>query len=118
MTRASITIEQDRLYAQLPASKTNPFRQGVKITIATAQDEACALQSLHKLYTKFPTPLHTPLFDTDKGFNRQYVTSVFRNTLSHLGYGGHYLGHSFRRGAATSANNSGLTENEIMTLER
>ena len=31
---------------------------------------------------------------------------------------GHYLGHSFRRGAATSAREAGLTEDEIMLLGR
>lgn len=68
MTQASIIIENNRLYAQLPASKTDLFRQGVKLTITAAQDNAYALQSLRRLYTQFPTFLQTPFFDTDKGF--------------------------------------------------
>lgn len=118
MTRGAISFGDDRIYVQLPASKTDPFRQGVKLTIATAQDEACAFKSLRRLYTNFPTPLHAPLFDTDRGFNRQRVTNVLRNTLSTLGYKGNYSGHSFRRGAATSASRSGLSEDDIMTLGR
>lgn len=118
MTRASITLGEDRIYVQLPASKTDPFRQGVKLTIAAADDEACALKSLRRLLTKFPTPLYAPLFSTEKGFTRQYVTNTLRHTLSQLGYRGNYSGHSFRRGAATSASRSGLSEDDIMTLGR
>lgn len=118
MTRKSITLEEDRIYVQLPASKTDPFRQGVKLTIAAARDEACALKSLRRLLSDFPTSSQAPLFDTEKGFTRQYATNILRNTLSRLGYRGNYSGHSFRRGAATSASESGLSENEIMALGR
>lgn len=118
MTRAAVSFGNDRVYVQLPASKTDPFRQGVKLTIATADDEACAFKSLHRLYNNFPRPLQTPLFDTDKGFNRQRVTKVLRDSLSTLGYRGNYSGHSFRRGAATSASRSGLSKEDIMTLGR
>lgn len=95
LTRASITFKADRLHVQLPASKTDPFQQGVKIIIAATGDKACTLKSLHRLFQKFPAPLHAPLFDTDKGFTRQYVTTVLRDTLQGLGYAGNYSGHFF-----------------------
>lgn len=76
MTRGLIIFENDRLHAQLPASKTDPFWQEVKLTIAAAEDDACALKSLRRLYTKFSTLLHALLFDTNKNFDRVYVTNV------------------------------------------
>lgn len=118
MTRNSITIENKKLYVQLPASKTDPFRQGVRLSIAAAKDDGCVLRSLHRLYTSFPTALQAPLFDTNKGFTRQYVTQTLRSTLAQLGHKGNYSGHSFRRGAATWASQNGLNEDEIMTLGR
>lgn len=74
--------------------------------------------SLPRLYTKFPASLHVPLFNIEKGFTRQCVTNTLRSTLSELGYKGRYSGHSFRRGAATSASESGLSEDDIMILGR
>ena len=118
MTRAAITFGNDRLYVQLPASKTDPFRRGIRLTIATAEDNACAFKSLHRLFVKFPMPLHAPLFDTDNSFSRQRVTNVLRDTLSALGYTGNYSGHLFRRRAATSAARSDLSEEDIMMLGR
>lgn len=118
MTRGSITFESDRICAQLPASKTDPFRQGVKLTIASTGDEACTLKLLQRLYARFPTSLHAPLFDTERGFTRQFVTKTLREKLSELGYKGNYSGHSFRRGAATWASRNGLSEDDIMTLGR
>lgn len=118
MTRAAITFGNDRLYVQLPASKTDPFRRGVRLTIATAEDDACAFKSLHRLFVKFLTPLHAPLFDTDNGFSRQRLTNVLRDNLSALGYIRNYLRYLFRREAATSAARSSLSEEDIMTLGR
>ena len=119
MTRASVAfVNNDGLYVQLPASKTDLFRQGVKLTIAAAWDNACALWLLQTLYTQFPTSLNAPVFNTDKGFSRQYVIATLQNILSQLGYKGNYSGHSFWRRAATSASQSGLTEDEIMALGR
>ena len=34
----------DRLFFTLPASKTDPFRQGITITIVAADDRVCAVQ--------------------------------------------------------------------------
>ena len=118
MMRASITLENNRLHAQLPASKTDFFQQGVTITITAAKDNACALKLICRLFTKFPTLLHALLFDTDKGFDRVYVTNVLQDTLSKLGYKSKYLGHFFWQGVATWASKTGFSSNDIMTLER
>lgn len=117
-TRSSIVLEQDKLQLSLPASKTDPFRQGVTLTIAAAGDEACPVASLRYLLERFPSLPSAPLFETALGFNRQLVIEALRSTLLNLGHTGNYSGHSFRRGAATSARRAGLTEQEIQLLGR
>lgn len=117
LTRSSVTFKNDRLHVQLPASKTDPFRQGVEITTAATGDEACTLNSLRNLFQKFPTSLHAPLFDTAKGFPRKYVTTVFKTC--HTAWDIHVtIRDTLRRGAATSASEGGLSEDDIMTLGR
>jgi hypothetical protein len=72
-TRSSIVLEQYKLQLSLPASKTDPFRQGVTLTIAAAGDEACPVASLRYLSERFPSLPSAPLFETALGFNRQLV---------------------------------------------
>ena len=118
LTRGSIALYKDYMELSLPASKTDPFRQGVTILIASADDNACPIALLQHLLHRFPSPRDAPLFDSGAGFSRQWVTRMLRDILSTLGYTGNYSGHSFRRGAATSARDAGLSEDRIMLLGR
>ena len=123
LTRRSITFQEDHITLSLPRSKTDPFRRGVTLTLAEVQDSACAIAFLRHLYKYFPEPLSTPLFTTSSGsFTRNYVTSKLciglGIGLAQLGYTGNYSGHSFRRGAATSAREAGLTDAGIQLLGR
>ena len=83
ITRGSVLLSEDRLQLSLPASKTDPFRQGVTLTIAATG-----------------------------------VTDSLRQTLKELVFSGNYSGHSFRRGVATSARETGLSDAEIQLLGR
>ena len=96
----------------------NLFQRGVRLTIATAEDNACAFKSFHKLFVKFLTSLHALLFDTDKGFSRQKVTNILWNTLLALEYIENYSGYLFQQKTATSTARSGLSEEDIITLGR
>lgn len=98
--------------------KTDPFRQGVTLTNAATGDEACAVAALKHLFSHFPAPLNSPLFDTGHGFSRQFVTDSLRQILKELGFWGNYSDHSFCRGAAISAREAGLTDAEIQLLGR
>lgn len=118
ITRGSVLLSEDRLQLSLPASKTDPFRQGVTLTIAATGDNACAVAALKHLFSRFPAPLNSPLFDTGHGFSRQFVTDSLREILKELEFLGNYSGHSFRRGAATSAREAGLSDAEIQLLGR
>ena len=45
-TRRSIQLYDDYLQLTLTASKTDPYRKGVTITVAAASDDACAVKSI------------------------------------------------------------------------
>ena len=110
---------EDRLFLVLPASKTDPFCQGVTLIISAATDDACAVKSLRNLFERFPKAYYQPLFATCAGtFSRSYITRQLQEGICALGYEGNYTGHSFRRGAATSARLAGLSEEEIQLLGR
>ena len=117
LTRRSVTLHEDHLELTLPASKTDPFRQGITLTIAASGDEACPVEAIRQLF-KWEAPSNSPLFQWDNAFTRQLVTNKLREVLALLGVEGHYSGHSFRRGAATSAREAGLSSEEIQLLGR
>lgn len=119
ITRESVLLSDDRLQLSLPVSKTDLFRQGVTLTIAATGDNACAVAlALKHLFSRFPAPSNSLLFDMGHGFSRQFVTDSLREILKKLGFLGNYSGHSFCRGAATSARKAGLSDAEIQLLGR
>ncbi len=119
VTKSSIQLFADRLELDIPVSKTDFFRKGVTLKIAATGDAGCAVASLRRMLAIAPGHPNEPLFDTGKGaFNKERITEVLRVRLHSLGYGGHYASHSFRRGAATKARNSGVPEAMIMLLGR
>ena len=117
LTRRSVTLHEDHLELTLPASKTDPFRRGITLKVAASGDNACPVQALRHLF-RWEAPSDSPLFQWEGAFTRQLVTSKLREILTLLGVEGHYSGHSFRRGAATSAKEAGLSDQEIQLLGR
>jgi integrase len=127
LTWRSVDIQADRLLLTIPTSKTDPFRHGVTLTISPASDAACPLAAIQNLRTltmagRRPSQFDVlqPLFvrPNNQPFSRDYVVRCLRLCLTHRGITGHYSGHSFRRGAATSARLAGLTDHEIQLLGR
>jgi hypothetical protein len=127
LTWRSVEILSDRLLLTIPTSKTDPFRHGVTLTISPASDRACPLAAIQNLLSltmanKPPSQFNIlqPLFvrPNNQPFSREYVVRCLRLCLAHRGIAGHYSGHSFRRGAATSARLAGLTDHEIQLLGR
>ena len=116
----------DRLFFTLPASKSDPFRQGVTITIAAVNDRACAVSALHLLFTTWPSPSESPLFtlhhhepgQNPAAFDRRTVVNELRRCITSARISGGYSGHSFRRGAATSARMAGVADHNIQLLGR
>jgi len=80
ITKASIRISVDSTHMglTLPASKTDPFRKGIKLTIAASQDKGCpvdAIKQLRRIDTHRPST--APLFcvgrHNQSPFSREYV---------------------------------------------
>jgi integrase len=131
ITRRSVQIvgENEHMLLTLPSSKTDYCREGVTITIAAAADAACPVTAMITLFTLCPVYGHNAsLFarwpdnqnwGAHGAFTREFVTRNLRRLLTLAGVNAdNYSGHSFRKGAATDARASGLTENDIMTLGR
>ncbi|KAG5732807.1 hypothetical protein E4T56_gene2775 [Termitomyces sp. T112] len=89
----------------LPASKIDPFRKGITITVAAAPGRCtCPVAALKALFTKLPRGDNTPLFEQPDGINSEP-----------------YAGHSFRQGvalAAAAAAAAGYYDYEIQMLGR
>ncbi|PPQ82976.1 hypothetical protein CVT24_012098, partial [Panaeolus cyanescens] len=107
----------------LPASKTDPFRKGVSILLAraTSNTARCPVEALRHLYTLHPAPDNAPLFadDLNEALSRDHFIKRLKASLTSLGYDDSgYSGHSFRRGAATSAAIAGFSDYEIQLMGR
>ena len=111
-------LHDNYLELTLPASKTDPFRRGVTLTVAVSDDDVCAVKALRHLLI-LNSSADSPLFQL-KGtaFIRKAVTNYLRQILTSLGIKGYYSGHSFRRGAATSAREAGLSSDKVQLLGR
>ena len=126
LTRGSINFypsfnNPTYLTVTFPASKTDPFRKGVTISIASVNARTCAVKALQHLFRTDPRAPDAPLFCNPDGSPLQYsiFISQLRLLLANAGYdASQYSGHSFRRGAASSAAQAGFTEYEIQQLGR
>lgn len=108
----------------LPASKTDPFRCGVTILIASAPagSTTCPVTALRRLWLLRPDASPTdPLFTDALGgpLSRAPFIKELKLRLAAIGLDESlYSGHSFRRGAATSAASVGYSDYEIQLLGR
>jgi hypothetical protein len=126
LTRGSIEFlpsfdNPSHIAVTFPASKTDPFRKGVTIFISAVDASTCAVKALRALFIRDPRPPDAPMFCNQDGSPLQHSTFVasLRMLLTAAGFdSSQYAGHSFRRGAASSAAAAGFTEFEIQQLGR
>lgn len=108
----------------LPASKTHPFRHGIRLIIASSNDAGYPVRAMKQLIqTDTHRPPHAPLFyirrNEQHPFTREHVVRRLQELAIVGGLGsGAWNGHSVRRGAATWAAEVGLSESQIQTLVR
>lgn len=107
----------------LPSSKIDPFRTSITILIARVPvgSTTCPVIALRNLFILDPKPLTTPLFLDVLGnaLSRQAFLAILKKRLALIGVNkSKYSGHSFRRGAATSAASVGYSDFEIQLLGR
>ena len=124
LSKSSIKMHECGRYMEvtLPASKTDPFRKGIELTIAASRDPACPVQLMKQFLTSDThRSSEQPLFcigrDIQQAFTRDHVVLKFQQLALQAGLGhGTWNGHSFRRGAATWAAQVGLSETGVQTL--
>jgi hypothetical protein len=105
----------------LPASKTDPFRNGVTIHLAPSPSSPlCPVRALQQLFQLFPSTPDHPLFSRLLGpFDRQYFISKIKEMLLSAGIPTNgFSGHSIRKGAAVSARRNGISVSDIKLMGR
>ncbi|KAF5337417.1 hypothetical protein D9611_003081 [Ephemerocybe angulata] len=115
--------DANHIILTLPASKTDPFRKGVTVTIAAAPGApTCPVAALKRFWNAASDRLpSSPLFENPDGSALTYTHFVdsIRDALERAGLNPKlYAGHSFRRGAASAAAAAGYSDYEIQLLGR
>jgi len=93
-------------------SKTDPFKQGVKVYMGATDSTVCPIQAVLSYLKQRSTKLG-PLFITEKGkgWTRSMFSSSLKSILHKLKLDQHcYNTHSFQVGAATSASLAQLSD--------
>lgn len=106
----------------LKASKADPFRKGITLTIGALNSRYCPVQALQNyIKTTRSFPATGPLFQyrTGKYLTKSAFTKEIRNLLNSAGFPAtEYAGHSFRIGAATAAAQANLPPWLIKSMGR
>lgn len=121
LSRGSIRFTSDgNALLHLPTSKTDQFRQGTTIPLAASHDTTCPVTALKTLYLRYPKNNFEPLFSKVIGsFNQSWVIQRLHSLLRTGGINSEgFSGHSFRRGAANSALQAGISRQDIMKMGR
>ncbi len=104
----------------LKSSKTDPFRQGISLFIGKVPSQLCPVSAMLS-YLRVRGNKDGPLFRFHDGrpLARQRLVLAVKGALDVAGVNpGHYSGHSFRIGAATTAAARGLEDSTVRTLGR
>ena len=113
----------DRIILTLPASKTDPFRKGISIVIATAPATiTCPVVALREILKAIPGTPTSPLFkglEVGSTLSHNLFIMCLKALLGAHGFdSSNYSGHSFRHGTASSVAAAGYVDFEIQLLGR
>ena len=114
------TKEPTLVQLSIKQSKTDPFRQGIKLFLAKTGKSMCPVQALIPFLTA-QGPIAGPLFLFQNGeyLTRQKFSTMLREILARAGIDSSgYNTHSFRIGAATTAHEAGIPDIDIKMLGR
>jgi hypothetical protein len=122
LSRDHVVFHPTSVTLTLPASKTDPYRAGVKIYLASSpHSPLCPVTALENLFTLYPRPPHAPLFTRpdSQPFTKQFFVLKIRELLLNAGIPiTGFSGHSLRKGAAATANANGISKHNIKLLGR
>lgn len=113
--------EESSFLLTLKHSKCDPWRQGVSIYYGSLDPRICPVFHLRRYLIMRPrTSPDAPIFLMNGGaLTRAFFIDSIRTILSSIGLeGSKYHGHSFRKGAATSAATSQIEDHLIKRLGR
>ena len=112
-------VHPSSLRVRIKSSKTDPFRQGCFIYLGRGQAPLCPISAI-LTYLHQRGPLSGPLFIDTHGqpLTRSRLSSFIQSVLQGAGIPGHFSGHSFRTGAATTAAQCGIPDHLIKTMGR
>ena len=102
----------------MKASKTDPFREGVALLIASTGTSLCPVSDL-KHYLKYSNVSQGPLFQFSDGrfLTWTLLSRTVREALSNQGLDiKRYSSHSFRIRAASAASAAGLSNSLLKSL--
>ena len=118
--RIDNTSEPQYIEVILKASKTDPFRQGVRVYLGRSQADVCPVSAiLAYMVLRGSTPGMFFKFVDGRLLTRARFVSSVRSALSAAGISdSRYSGHSFWIGAATMAVSRGFPDSLIKTLGR
>jgi len=108
------------LQVHLKASKTDPFREGVDVYVGKSGNDICPISAM-SVYLSSRGGQDGPLFLFEDGtfLTKDRFVSAVREALKLIGIDpSKYSGHSFRRGAATTAQSRGISDVTIKMLGR
>ena len=124
LTFADIAVDVKKdpkmIQVHLKASKTDPFRAGVDVFIGRAGNDLCPIRVMID-YLSCRGGSAGPLFHFKNGrfLTRSTFVTKVREAMSEKGIDPSiYSGHSFHRGAATTALDKGLGDATIKMLSR
>ncbi|KAJ1029094.1 hypothetical protein NDA18_002722 [Ustilago nuda] len=117
---ASVALESGHAVITLLASKTDPFRLGIKVVALLVGRPECPFSHLKPLLSR---PASFPLFGLGPSqsapLSRAVFVSTLRQAIAASGLSpSAYAGHSFQRGAATWAASLGANADTIQCLGR
>jgi hypothetical protein len=122
VTRSCIRFSPtgDHMQLTIPRSKTDKKNQGTTIIIAAVASPLCAVKAMIELFAKDPQPSDAPLFSFDGApFTKDRLNHHLRQRLVARGLSTEgILLHSFRKGAAQHAMDSGMREDQVQLLGR
>ena len=104
----------------IKASKTDPYRRGVKIYLGKASGELCPVAAVLG-YMICRGDRLGPFFTFSDGryLTRERFVEAVQKALARAGYTSrYYAGHSFRIGAATTAAREGIQDSLIYSLHQ
>jgi site-specific recombinase XerD len=123
---SDIAFENDNsnFTLNLASSKTDVFREGVKVIITANNSLVCPVHYMRQyrdLRLCAGAKPHDPVFLNSHGsvLTMGYFVRNLKKILQKTGHDSHlYTGHSFRIGAATKATRVGIPDHLIQTLGR